>query len=131
MRALVASALLLLAGCQSASLPSAVDPTLAPPVATTSPSPVPSAACDPVDELFASMFVALSQGALENAGIAPEEFFTALAGNRELLERYLEALDIPVTDEWIDAAMSADLGQRLLKSQGQSPSAEGDGVVCD
>jgi hypothetical protein len=84
-------------------------------IAPTAVPAVPSPTCDPVDELFADMFVGLSKAALANAGITPEEFFSALAGNREALRSYFDTLGIPVDEAWIDDAMSADLGERLLR----------------
>ena len=112
----IAGAVLLVAGCQTSAPPMSADSPL--PSATIAPTSVPSLpspTCDPIEERFASMFVGLSQAALENAGITPGEFFTALAGNRETLRSYFEALGLPVDEAWIDDAMSADLGQRLLR----------------
>lgn len=112
----IAGALLLVAGCQTSSGPISADsPAPSVTLAPTAAPAVPSPTCDPVDELFADMFVGLSAAALANADITPEEFFTALAGNRELLRSYFDTLDIPVDEAWIDDAMSADLGERLLR----------------
>ncbi len=137
-RSLLAAVVLFgVGGCQANQAPPAAEspePTLTPTMAPTSPSPMPAQRCEPLDEVFANMFVGLSEAALSNAEIAPEEFFTALAGNRETLELYLEALGIPVDDAWIDAAMSASLGQQLLRDgldEGPNPSIEGEWVVCE
>jgi hypothetical protein len=122
---------LLVGACQSSVLPQASQspiPTPTPTVAaTSSPSPVPSESCDPADALFAAMFIGLTEAALTNAGISPEEFFAALAGDRETLKTYLTALGIPFDDAELDAAMSANLGQRLLKERltDGSPAASG------
>jgi hypothetical protein len=122
---------LVVGACQSSVAPQATgspEATATPTVAaTSSPSPVPSASCDPADALFAAMFIGLSDAALTNAGISPEEFFAALAGDRTTLKTYLTALGIPFDDAQLDAAMSADLGQRLLKERltDASPAANG------
>lgn len=107
------------------------EPTATPPVAT---SAVESPGCDPAEAMFASMFAGLTAATLSNAGIEPEEFFGALATDREAVKRYLEALGIPADDALIDAAMSANLGQQLLRDRLDGESmAPGDGewVVCE
>jgi hypothetical protein len=85
-----------------------------------------------MDQVFAAMFIGLSEAALSNAGIKPEQFFAALAGDRETLKTYFAALGLPVDDAWIDAAMGS-LGQRLLRQSlgGGSPAPSGgESVVC-
>jgi ribosomal protein L12E/L44/L45/RPP1/RPP2 len=131
------AAALVAGACQSSVLPQATaspEATATPTaVATSSPSPVPSASCDPADALFAAMFIGLSEAALTNAGISPEEFFAALAGDRETLKTYLTALGIPVDDAQLDALMSADLGQRLLKERladGSAAASGGAWLMC-
>jgi hypothetical protein len=141
----VACAVLLVVGsCQGSAAPQtagipaagAVSPeaTITPAVPTNSPSvAIESPGCDPIDQLFAGMFVGLSQAALSNAGIQPKEFFAALATDRETLTKYLKALGIPADDAQIDAAMSANLGQLLLKQSleaGDSAQTGGTWVVC-
>lgn len=76
------------------------------------------------------MFIGLSEAALSNAGIAPEDFFAALSNDRGTLKTYLEALGIPVDDAWMDAAMSG-LGQRLLRQSlgGESPAPSASELV--
>lgn len=124
-----------LGACQATLAPAVAEYAEATPTPTiaTSPSAVPSQECDPLDQAFAAMFVGLSEAALSNAGIQPEEFLAALSSDRETLKTYLGALGIPVDDAWIDAAMSANLGQRLLQKGliGGSPApSEGEWVVC-
>jgi hypothetical protein len=72
--------------------------------------PVPSSpGCDPADQLFASMFTGLTDAALANSGIDREAFLAAMAGDRETLKRYLEALGIAVDDAQLDALIGANL----------------------
>lgn len=142
----VAVAVLLVVGaCGASAAPQAAEspaagavspePTLTPTI-VTSPEPraIVSPGCDPAEAMFASMFVGLSEAALANAGIEPEEFFAALATNRETLKKYLEALGIPADDALIDAVMSANLGQRLLRDrldEGSMAPGDGEWVVCE
>ena len=112
----IAGAVLLVAGCQTSTGPISADspgPSLT--IAPTAIPALPSPTCDPVEERFADMLVGLSKAALANAAITPEEFFTALAGNRETLRSYFDTLGVPVDEAWIDDAMNADLGERLLR----------------
>jgi hypothetical protein len=102
--------------------------------ATSSPSGAETVGCDPIDEVFANLFVGLSEAALSNARIAPEEFFAALAGDRKALKRYLEVLGLPFDDASIDVALSSSLAQRLLRrgldAGSPAPSAS-KWVLCD
>jgi hypothetical protein len=141
---LMACAMLLVLGaCQASATPQnpgspaagveSPAATITPTIETSSPSEAPSPSCDPVDELFANMFAGLSEAALSNASIAPEEFIAALANDRQAVKRYFEALGLPADDASIDAAMSADLGQRLFRQalDGGSPAPSGGPwVVC-
>jgi len=124
-----------LGACQATVAPQAFRSLDATATATlgATPSAAPSQACDPIDQVFAAMFIGLSEAALSNAGIKPEEFFAALAGDREKLKTYFAALGIPLDDAWIDAAMSSHLGQRLLRQSlgDASPGPSGgEWVVC-
>jgi hypothetical protein len=138
----MASVMLLVAGaCQANPAPRTAGPdaagvgspeaTLTPTLATSSPSATQSPSCDPVDQLFANMFVGLSEAALSNAGITRERFLAALANDRATLKKYLKALNMPVDDASIDAEVSANVGQRLLTqilAGGSFPPS--DGIVC-
>lgn len=137
-RLLMAAALALVVGaCRSSQAQQAAElaeATLTPTIATSSPVAVPSRGCDPMDEAFAAMFVGLGEAALSNAEVAPEEFLAALASNREALKRYVAVLAIQADDAWLDAAMSADLGQRLLQQipdQGATGPNEGNWLTCE
>ncbi len=134
----VALAMALVVGaCQSSVVPQVTaspEATAAPTVvATSSPSPVSSESCDPADALFVAMFIGLSEAALTNAGISSEEFFAALAGDRKTLKTYLTALGIPFDEAQLDAAMSANLSQRLLKerlTEGSPAASGGRWLIC-
>ncbi len=60
------------------------------------------------------MFVGLTQAVLTESGTEPEAFAAAIAADRETLKRYLDVLDIPVNEAWLDSVMSPGLDQRLL-----------------
>ena len=88
------------------------------PAAIVAATPVPSVilavGCDETEELMARMFVALTQAVLTESGKTPEDLAAAVATDREIWRHYLEVLDIPVDEAWLDAVMSPDLDQRLL-----------------
>jgi hypothetical protein len=141
----IASAVLLAVGaCQGSPAPQAAEspaakavaaaPTTTPAIATSPPSlAIETRRCDPINQIFAGMFVGLSEAALSNAGIQPTEFFAALATDRVTLKKYLKALGIQADDAQIDAAMGANLAQMLLGPSldaGQSARTSGNAVIC-
>lgn len=99
---------------QAAGFPPMVESSPTPILPTPSPSLVAATGCDGTEELFARMFVGLTQAVLTESGKTPEEFAAAVAADREILRRYFEVLGIPVEEAWLDSVMSPDLDQRLL-----------------
>jgi hypothetical protein len=99
--------------------PAAATPSVTPATPTATPS-----ACDPTEQLFASMFIGLTNAALSNAGIDRDAFDAAGAADRATLKRYLEQLGISIDDAQLDALM-----QWALPSP-SAPSSVGAGGMC-
>lgn len=94
----------------AAESPAHIDISRAVPYETATPAPAaPSLGCDPAEQLFAAMFVGLTDAALANAGIDREAFLAALAGDRGTLKRYLDALGIPSDNAQLDALIGMGL----------------------
>jgi hypothetical protein len=142
--ALASAALFAVGACQGSPTPQGAEspaakaipaaPTITPTIATSPPSlAIETPRCDPINQMFAGMFIGLSEAALSNAGIQPSEFFAALATDRVTLKKYLKALGIQADDAQIDVALGANLGQMFLgpsPDAGQSASATGNVVTC-
>jgi hypothetical protein len=85
---------------------------------TTSSSPAAAVAlgCDPVDRLFARMLSGLTEAAITNAGIEPQDVRNAMAADRATLKRYLETLGFAADDAQLDALMGGQLAATNLGS---------------